>query len=188
MRIITGKAKGCKLQAPKGMQTRPTTDRVKESLFNILGDAVVDAVVLDIFAGSGALGLEALSRGATRAVFIDSSRDSNTIISHNARHTRLEGQCTLLSSDVLIALTKLTVKRQLFDLVFCDPPYNQGFVSNVLAKLDAGGLLSPDCIIVIEHSRHEVPAPTWSHFLLRRSERYGETLLSFFSGRKANEA
>lgn len=188
MRIITGKAKGCKLKAPKGLQTRPTTDRVKESLFNILGDTVHNAAVLDIFAGSGALGLEALSRGAERAVFIDSSRESHAAMQDNAAHTRLGDQCTFLVSDVFSALTKLAAHKSHYDLVFCDPPYNQGLVARVLGQLDAGGLLTSDCIIVLEHSKHEAPAPSWNHFLLRRSEQYGETILSFFSGRKPNEA
>lgn len=188
MRIITGKAKGCKLKAPKGMQTRPTTDRVKESLFNILGENVISAQVLDIFAGSGALGLEALSRGADSAVFIDFGRESISVIAANARQSKLETACSFLQSDVKSALTKLSAQQNSFDLVFCDPPYNQGLVDETLSQLDGSSLLAANCIIVVEHSKHEPPLASWKRFLLRRSEKYGETTLSFFSGRKPNEA
>ena len=188
MRIITGKAKGCKLKAPKGMQTRPTTDRVKESLFNILGDNAAAANALDIFAGSGALGLEALSRGAAKAVFIDSGRESAAVIAANAKQTRLEELCNIMNCDVSAALARLSASKEIFDLVFCDPPYNQGLVNATLAALDKSSLLREDCIIVLEHSKHELPLEVWTKFLLRRSERYGETTLSFFSGRRPNEA
>ncbi|MDF2635353.1 MAG: methyltransferase [Pelosinus sp.] len=179
MRIITGSAKGIKLDAPRGLGTRPTTDRVKESVFNILGDIVIDAHVLDIFAGTGNLGLEALSRGAIEAVFIDNSIDSITIIKENARRTRLIEQTEIYKNDVIRALDRFVETSRSFDLIFCDPPYNKGLVEIVLKKIENTSLLKPQGILVIEHSKHEKITDQWSNLQLRRVEKYGETLISF---------
>ncbi|MBP2658548.1 MAG: methyltransferase, partial [Firmicutes bacterium] len=179
MRIITGSAKGIKLSAPRGLGTRPTADRVKEAVFNILGDIVVDAQVLDIFAGTGNLGLEALSRGASAAVFIDSSIDSITSIKENAQRTKLIGQVEILKNDVIRALDRFAGTGRSFDLIFCDPPYNKGLVQKVLEKIETNAIVNPKGILVIEHSKHEEIKNQWDHLQLRRVEKYGETLISF---------
>lgn len=179
MRIITGSAKGIKLKAPQGLDTRPTADRVKESVFNILGDIVVDACVLDIFAGTGNLGLEALSRGAKSATFVDQGTESIGIIKENAHHTKLVEHTEIHRSDVLRALDKFLQTGRSFDLLFCDPPYEKGFVQAVLEKLDKHPILTPNAIVVIEHSRHEPIQDEWENLQLRRTERYGATLVSF---------
>lgn len=179
MRIITGSAKGIRLNAPRGLETRPTTDRVKESVFNILGDIVVDAQVLDIFAGTGNLGLEALSRGATAAVFIDSSIESIKIIKDNAQRTKLIEQTEIYRNDVIRALDRFVETSRSFDLIFCDPPYNKGLVEIVLEKIENNSILKPKGILVIEHSKHEKITDQWSNLQLRRVEQYGETLISF---------
>ncbi len=179
MRIITGSAKGIRLNAPRGFETRPTTDRVKESVFNILGDIVVDAQVLDIFAGTGNLGLEALSRGATAAVFIDSSIESIKIIKENAQRTKLIEQTEIYRNDVIRALDRFVETSRSFDLIFCDPPYNKGLVEIVLKKIENNSILKPQGILVIEHSKHEKITDQWSNLQLRRVEQYGETLISF---------
>ncbi|MEG6584098.1 16S rRNA (guanine(966)-N(2))-methyltransferase RsmD [Dendrosporobacter sp. 1207_IL3150] len=180
MRIITGKAKGAKLKAPRGLDTRPTTDRVKESIFNILGDVVNGAKVLDLFAGTGNLGLEALSRGATQAVFIDQSAVSIGVIKDNAAHTKLVDYAEIHKGDVLRVLDRLSNTDRMFDLVFCDPPYNKGYVRSVLEKLDQNGIFAEQGILVLEHSRHESVEGEWKSLELRRSEKYGETIVSFF--------
>lgn len=179
MRIITGSAKGIKLNAPRGLGTRPTADRVKESVFNILGDIVIDAKVLDIFAGTGNLGLEALSRGAASAVFIDSNVESINIIKDNALRTKLNGYTEIYRNDVIRALNKFVETNRSFDLIFCDPPYNQGFIPIVLEKVAKYSILNPDGILVLEHSKHEKITDNWDNLELRRVERYGETLISF---------
>jgi len=179
MRIITGSAKGTKLKAPAGIDTRPTADRVKESVFNILGDIVIDARVLDIFAGTGNLGLEALSRGAKTSVFIDNSNESIAIIKENANHTKLVQYTEIYKNDVLRALDRLVQDERSFDLLFCDPPYKQGFIQVVLEKLDNNPIMALGGVIVIEHSRHEKIADEWEHLQLKRTERYGTTLISF---------
>lgn len=179
MRIITGSAKGVKLNAPRGLGTRPTTDRVKESVFNILGDIVVDAKVLDIFAGTGNLGLEALSRGAAAAVFIDNSIESINSIKANAQHTKLNEHAEIYKNDVIRALDRFVETSRSFDLIFCDPPYNQGLIHLVLEKIARSSILNPGGILVMEHSKHEKIADEYNTLQLRRVERYGETLISF---------
>ncbi|WP_378955471.1 16S rRNA (guanine(966)-N(2))-methyltransferase RsmD [Pelosinus sp. sgz500959] len=179
MRIITGSAKGTKLKAPSGLETRPTADRVKESVFNILSDIVVDARVLDIFAGTGNLGLEALSRGAKSAVFVDHSQESINIIKENAQHTKLVGFTEIYKNDVLRALDRLAQSEASFDLLFCDPPYKKGFVQAVLEKIDNQSIMADRGIVVIEHSRHEGITDEWENLRLKRTEKYGATLISF---------
>lgn len=179
MRIITGTAKGTKLKAPTGLNTRPTADRVKESVFNILGDIVDDARVLDIFAGTGNLGLEALSRGAKSAIFVDCSQESIEIIKENAQRTKLIDFTKICKNDVLHALDRLAQSEDVFDLLFCDPPYNKGFVQTVLEKIDKQPIMADRGIIVMEHSQHEKITGEWQNVEVRRTERYGETLISF---------
>lgn len=179
MRIITGSAKGAKLKAPVGLETRPTADRVKESVFNILGDIVVDAQVLDLFAGTGNLGLEALSRGAKSAVFVDHSQESIEIIKDNAQHTKLIGLAEIYRNDVLRSLDRLAQSEKSFDLLFCDPPYKKGFVQAVLEKIDKKTIMAERGIVVMEHSRHEKIVDEWENLQLKRTERYGATLISF---------
>lgn len=172
MRIITGTAKGCNLKTPKGMNTRPTSDRVKESLFSILGSDACGRV-LDVFAGTGALGLEALSRGADSCVFID--RETADIISFNAEHTRLADRCRVLKGDVFALLHRLAGEGKQFDLVFCDPPYHQGLAHRVLEYLDKGRLLAPDAIVVMEYGGDEEALPPVARLRLVREQCYGRT-------------
>jgi 16S rRNA (guanine966-N2)-methyltransferase len=179
MRIITGRAKGIRLNAPRGLGTRPTSDRVKESVFNILGDIVTNAQVLDIFAGTGNLGLEALSRGAAAAVFIDNSIESITIIKENAWRTKLIEQAEIYKNDAIRALDRFVETSRSFDLIFCDPPYNKGLVEIVLNKIENNLILKPQGILVMEHSKHEKLTDHWNNLQVRRVEQYGETLISF---------
>ena len=178
MRIITGSAKGCSLKTPKGMSTRPTSDRVKESLFSILGSDAAGRV-LDIFAGTGGLGLEALSRGADSCVFID--RTTAEIIRCNAEHTRLSERCRILAGDVFSHLQRLAAAGDRFDLVFCDPPYHQGLAHRALSCLDASPLLAEDALVIIEHGGDENDLPETARLRLVRNQRYGKiTQISFY--------
>ncbi|CUH95596.1 hypothetical protein P22_1670 [Propionispora sp. 2/2-37] len=186
MRIITGSARGTRLKAPRGMDTRPTADRVKESVFNILGSAVIDARVLDLFAGTGNLGLESLSRGAQSAVFVDYSIHSVTAIRENARQTKLSDRTEIYRRDVYKALEKVIQDRRMFDVVFCDPPYNRGLAVGAAQRIDGGNILAPAGILVLEHSRHEqLPdSDNWLSLRVARCERYGETLISFLMNKE----
>ena len=180
MRIIAGTAKGIRLKTPKGMNTRPTADRVKESMFGILAANVVDAEVLDLFAGTGNLGLEALSRGAASATLVDKNIQSIKIIMENAILTDLARAAVICREDVMTALRRLQASAKSFDLIFCDPPYNLGLAPKVLSWLDATEVLRDGGIFVLEHSRHEKLPEGLKRIVAYRSEFYGETVVSFF--------
>ena len=149
MRIITGKARGTKLQTLAGEATRPTAERTKEAIFSMINFDIAGARVLDLFAGSGQLGLEALSRGAKYAVFNDSSREAAAIIRANAEKTRLNDSCEILSTDWQPVLRRFA-GRERFELSFLDPPYAGGFLPKVLAKMIEWDLLTDGAVIVCE--------------------------------------
>ena len=173
MRIITGTAKGCRLKAPKGMSTRPTSDRIKESLFSILGSLVLDASVLDLFAGTGGLGLEALSRGASHAVFVDAS--TADIIRENAEHARLLGNSEIVHREAISFLGHLAGGERRFDLIFCDPPYHKGLWEKALVMVDRGDLLLPGGVLVVEHGGDERRLPDLRALECVREVSYGHT-------------
>lgn len=179
MRIITGSAKGCNLKTPKGMSTRPTSDRIKESLFSILGSDVPGSRVLDIFAGTGSLGLEALSRGAVSGIFIDKA--TADIISFNAEHTRMADRCEILKGDVFAHLQRLASRGQQFDLIFCDPPYHLGLSHKALSVLDESVVVAPDALVIVEHGGDENDLPETKRLKLLKNQHYGKTTqLSFY--------
>lgn len=173
MRIITGTARGCKLKTPKGQDTRPTADRIKESLFNILGNEVRERTVLDLFAGTGNLGLEALSRGARHAVFIDQSTDR--LIHENAEHTHLSDKSEIFRGDVFLFMKRLQQLGRMFDLVFCDPPYNKMLWQRALALLDTINLLKPGAIVIVEHAKEDCGMPELGDLKIIRNQVYGST-------------
>jgi len=182
LRIIAGSARGTRLKAPVGMGTRPTADRIKESLFSILGQLLAGRRVLDLFAGTGALGLEALSRGAADAVLVDQA--TAPIIRENARRAHFEAHVGVVSSEVFLALTRLCV-REVFDLVFCDPPYHKGLSQRALLFFDTSPVLAYEGILVIEHGADE-EMPEELKSLVRVDFRtYGKTTsLSFYERRE----
>ena len=158
MRIITGRARGTRLKTPRGMAvTRPTSDRVKESLFSILGSLVAGRRVLDVFAGTGSLGLEALSRGAAAAVLVDAA--TAPLLRENVRRCHFEQAAEVLSLDAFAALARLERAGRTFDLVFCDPPYHKGLFERALAFFDGGHLLAENGILVVEHGGDEDALP-----------------------------
>ena len=151
MRIIAGTARSLPLKSVPGMETRPTTDRIKETLFNILQDDVPGSYFLDLFAGSGQIGLEAMSRGARYAVFVDNGKKAVACIEDNIRFTKFDKETKLYPSDVLSALRSMEGKYQ-FDIIFMDPPYNQEIEKDVLRYLATSSLLKEDTIIIVEAS------------------------------------
>lgn len=178
MRVISGTARGMKLQSPKGLNTRPTTDRVKESMFNIISFRIRESRVLDIFAGSGALGIEALSRGADSCTFVDSSRESIVIINENLKKARLDDRAYVISTKVESALSRLADEG--FDMIFMDPPYCKGFIEPVLSSIVEKGILGADGIVVVEHDSSD-KTPQNIKGLVRSDERiYGGTTISFY--------
>ena len=157
MRIIGGSARGRSIVAPAGSKTRPTQEYVRESLFNIIRWDLPDARVLDLFAGTGALALEALSRGAQDAVLIDMDRDACQAIKKNMETSRLGAQCRLIARDYQQALLQLAKEGQRFDVVFIDPPYRMENTGEMCAELYDRGLLAGSFLIVVEHRRGMPP-------------------------------
>lgn len=183
MRIITGSARGCRLKTPKGQATRPTSDRIKESLFNILGPKVYGRKVLDIFAGTGNLGLEALSRGAASACFVDQA--TAALIRENAVHTRLQDKAAVHGCDVFAQLSRFAQGGESFDLIFCDPPYHKGLAWRALTFFDESTVLAHAGILVVEHGADENDMSELLELRCVLNRRYGRTTqLSFFQ-RKA---
>ena len=152
MRVIAGKAKGVKLDTLKGNNTRPTTDRTKETLFNIIQYNVQDCIFLDLFCGSGAIGIEALSRGAKQSFFIDNNQDAVTCTKKNLKKTKLEESSKVLKSDGLSSIDELDIYGSKFDIIFMDPPYNQSFEQNILLAIERSNIIHEDSIIIVEAS------------------------------------
>ena len=179
MRIVAGKAKGRRLKVPVGRDVRPTTDRVREALFSTLGPRVIDAQVLDLFAGSGALGLEALSRGASGAVFVERSRKTAGFVRANIAAAGFDGVSQLFMRDAMAALRSLRGSGKRFDLVFLDPPYDTDLLGQALEVLLEGGLLNPRATIVAEHRRAKIiECPEDLRQIVRKQ--YGDTVLTLF--------
>ena len=174
MRVIAGIRKGLKLKAPDGMDTRPTTDRVKESVFNILQPYFPAERVLDLFAGSGALGIEALSRRSTHCIFVECDRAAFSAVRQNIKASAFEDSSSLIFSDSMAYLDKCT---QAFDIIFLDPPYNKGFLGAVIDKIIKNGLLSEDGIIVAETEKDGEEAEHPELAIVRRA-RYGNTIIT----------
>ncbi|SDX91910.1 16S rRNA (guanine(966)-N(2))-methyltransferase RsmD [Lachnobacterium bovis] len=151
MRVIAGTARRLPLKAPFGMNTRPTSDQIKETLFNMIQGDVAGAYFLDLFAGSGQMGIEALSRGGLYSVFVENNRKAQECIEDNIKFTKFEKDSLLIKSDVISALRKIENKYK-FDIVFMDPPYNNDYEKEVLEYLKNSSLLKEDTLIIIEAS------------------------------------
>ena len=149
MRIIAGTARSLPLKTIDGLDTRPTTDRIKETLFNMIQQDVPDCYFLDLFAGSGQIGLEAVSRGAAKAFFIENAKNAAACIQDNIRFTKFEDACTLLQTDVISGLRTLESKYR-FDLIFMDPPYKKELEKEVLTFLSHSSLVKPSAKIIVE--------------------------------------
>ncbi len=151
MRVIAGSARSLRLKTLDGLDTRPTTDRIKETLFNIIGPSVYDAVFLDLFSGSGGIGIEALSRGAKEAVFVENNPKAMKCIKENLKFTRLEQKAAVMTEDVVHALCRLEGEK-IFDIIFMDPPYHNNEERRVLEYLSESSLVYDDTVIIVEAS------------------------------------
>ena len=177
MRVITGKARGVALKTPDGLLTRPTADRVKEALFSIIQFDIPSARVLDLFAGTGQLGIEALSRGAKSAVFVDEREDACKLVRENLKRTRLELDGRVVRSDYL-AFLKNT--KETFDIVFLDPPYAEVFLENSLKMITEIDILQSGGIIVTERPLGKELLCEFSGYSRSRDYKYGNTLLTLY--------
>jgi 16S rRNA (guanine966-N2)-methyltransferase len=188
VRVIGGRLGGRRLVAPAGDGTRPTSERVSEAIFNILGPPPEDARVLDLFAGAGALGIEALSRGATHALFVDQARAAMHAVERNLGALDLRGVSRTVIGDARRVLADLARAGDVgFDWVFVDPPYAGDLASSALAVLGGGALLRGDAIVIAEHDRRSTLDPRYGALVLDDQRRYGDTAVSFFR-RGAHEA
>lgn len=178
MRVIAGSAKGVPLAAVPGESTRPITDRVKESLFDILGELVIDARVLDLFAGTGAVGIEALSRGAREAVFVERDRRALSTIRRNLATTRLAERATVVAGDAFAYVARPPAEP--FDLIYIAPPQYKRLWVQALQAIDRPGYLSPDGLAVAQiFPKEDEPLPL-QHLERSDERRYGSTLLIFY--------
>jgi len=178
LRVVSGKAKGLRLKTLNGLQTRPTADRIKESLFSIIAPLLNEAIVLDLFAGTGALGLEALSRGAEFATFIDSSRESISVIKENVNHADFEKLSEIYLKDFDAAIKLLAKKNKKFDIIFLDPPYGKGLEFKAVEYIEQNNLLSEKGIIIIE--TEELLEDRLFGMIKYDERSYGRTKLSFY--------
>ena len=186
MRVIAGVAKGTRLTAPKGLEVRPTLDRVREALFSILAPRIEGASFLDLFAGTGANGIEALSRGARLSTFVENDPRSLQTIRRNLEATRLISRASVRRLELPSGLYKLYEESIRYDIVFADPPYDLArqdpdAYTTLLNHLHTAQILATDAIIVIEHDSRTAPPEKTADFACTRHARYGETTLSFFS-------
>lgn len=179
LRIIAGELKGRRLRSVRGTQTRPTADRVREAIFNILAFQIQDSIVLDLFAGTGAFGIEALSRGAVSAFFIDNDSDSISVIRENIKHLSLEDATKILRWNPTISLTCLNSLQSTFNLIFMDPPYNQNMIAPTLFNLHTSQSMEKGACVVVEHSYLEPVLKGQLPFEISDQRRYGKTLVSF---------
>ncbi|MGI6119576.1 MAG: 16S rRNA (guanine(966)-N(2))-methyltransferase RsmD [Desulfosporosinus sp.] len=173
MRIIAGEMRGRQLKTVEGMLTRPTSDKVKGAIFNILGDKVLDARVLDLFAGTGNLALEAISRGSHDAVLVEKSRVAHRVIRKNIEQMGVSHKVELLLMDAFKYLRRFP--DEVFDLVFLDPPYYEGLVLKVILILKAHSYLAPDGVIVAETAKDEQLDGDLYPFEIRKIKDYGDT-------------
>ncbi len=177
MRVITGKARGVTLKTPDGLLTRPTADRVKEALFSIIQFDIPCASVLDLFGGTGQLGIEALSRDAKRAVFVDAREDACKLIRENLRRTKLEANAEVVRSDYQMFLNKC---REKFDIIFLDPPYAEKFLEKSLNLITEIDILHSGGIIVTERPVEKELSCEFFGYSRSKDYHYGKTILTIF--------
>ena len=177
MRVITGKARGIKLKTPEGLTTRPTADRVKEALFSIINFDIPGARVLDLFGGTGQLGIEALSRGAKSATFVDAGEPACRLIRENLRRTKLEADARVVRADYMDYLKRC---REQYDIIFLDPPYAEVFLENSLKKIAEIDILQSGGIIIAERPLGKELPWELEGFTRSKDYKYGTVLLTVY--------
>ncbi|MBT3367944.1 MAG: 16S rRNA (guanine(966)-N(2))-methyltransferase RsmD [Nitrospina sp.] len=182
MRVISGTARGTRLVSLGSANIRPTLDRVKESFFNQVGPGLQGVAFLDLFAGSGSMGIEALSRGAEIVVFVEPDLKAQNIIMQNLEKCKMTGENQiLLKSTALMGLKTLKEQGQNFDLVFVDPPFADDLYEPTLLKLSSSGILRQDAVVVVEHFHKTVLQENYDKLKFYKDRRLGDSCLSFFS-------
>ena len=187
MRIIAGTYRGRHLQTLTGSMTRPTSDRLRETLFNILASRIDGSSFLDICAGSGAVGIEALSRGASEVTFIENSRDACAVIEANLNTLGAAGCATIERRSASAALKSLEQTSRQFDIAFFDPPYASEIYHQVMKQLGPGNLIAPGGVVVVEHRAKITPKPEYEKLHRFRELKQGESALAFYEFRDSPE-
>lgn len=180
LKVIGGTARGVPLKYPDMKNTRPTQASIKESVFNILMPYIAEVKVLDLFSGSGSLGIEALSRGAKSAIFVDQSKVCRDIILDNLKKTKLIDQAKVITMDVYSAIKFLHGKSEQFDIVFLDPPYNMNFLVNTIQNIDEFDIITEEGILACEHHIEENVPERVGRLIKVRAKIYGEKIYSFY--------
>lgn len=184
MRVISGNYRGRKLECVPGLEIRPTTDRVKENLFNIISPRLPYCRFLDLFSGSGSIGIEAISRGAEEVFFVDSDSESIKILKKNLETLKIAEHIKIFHSDAMDALNGFA-GNQTFDIIYLDPPYNKGIYQSALKKIGKINILSEDGIIAVERNEHDAADSLPEELELVKEKKYGSTVLSFYQVKKA---
>jgi 16S rRNA (guanine966-N2)-methyltransferase len=178
MRVVAGTHKGRRLLQPKDRSVRPTSERVKEALFSILGDRIVGVRFIDLYAGTGAIGIEALSRGAARVSFVESNPASLKLLRANLEHTGLAESADVYRCSAETFVKRLETQREPVQILFADPPYTSDSLSTLLRSLGQGAIMTAETVVILEHARKtEIPARA-GRLTLRRQYPYGDTRLS----------
>lgn len=181
MRVIAGYARGKRLKAPSGLHTRPITDMIKEALFNVWGPAIAGAKVLDLFAGSGSVGIEALSRGAAQAAFVDNDKKAIKTINENLQNCGFEEGYELYHNDVFRVLTILSRNRRSFDYIYVDPPFTDDPIfDKVMVALGTAGILEKDGVMVIRTRKQRTLSSACGQLIKYREKNYGESTLHYY--------
>lgn len=181
MRVISGSARGKRLKAPTGLHTRPITDMIKEALFNVWGPDIVDASLLDLFAGSGSVGIEALSRGAARVVLVDNDRNAIKIMKENLDNCGFNTGFEVFCNDVFKAVELLSRHQEKFDFIYVDPPFtNEKIFAEIMQTLGKAGILTADGILVIRTKKQKEMAANYDGLLNDRIRNYGESTLHYY--------
>jgi len=180
MRVIAGQCKGRILFRPKGKLIRPTTDRTKKFIFDYLSARVVDSAILDLFAGTGSLSIEALSRGAKFAVLVDSSKEAVTLIQKNVKLTQYQEKCQIIRTDTISYLDFIKKEKNKFGLIFADPPYSISIYQKVLERVENNDILEQGGLFILEHDSHKDLNLHLSVLKIEKVKVFGDTSVTFF--------
>ncbi|GAA4063920.1 16S rRNA (guanine(966)-N(2))-methyltransferase RsmD [Amphibacillus indicireducens] len=187
MRVVSGKLKGRSIETINNQLTRPTSDKVKESLFNMIGPYFKEGVALDLFAGSGGLGIEAISRGITHAVFVDQQRRAVQVIKKNLKLLNIDGQAEVYQNDAFRALKALGKREAKFDLIFLDPPYEKNYYQDLIDEITKQRVATSNALIICEHGKSQVLPKKVREFNKIRTENYGSSIAISLYTRKEED-
>ena len=180
MRIVAGTLKNRRIKSREGRETRPTLERIKEAIFSIIGEKVVDAKFLDLYSGTGNVSFEALSRGSKRAIMIEEDKEALRVIIENVNYLGVEEKCRAYKNDVFRAIEILSRKNETFDIIFLDPPYKENISTTTIEKISEENLLERDGIIISEHSTYEKMADKIGNFVKYNERDYNKKVVSFY--------